>query len=435
MAVANNHKLISPWSNAKQWGHPWHSICSYLGSFPPALARSFILMLSEEKDVVYDPFSGRGTTLLESRLVNRYPIASDLNPLAVALSNAKNVDVKLKDVIERLELLEDDFDLSLYLPEANVQNENIKLIYHPYTLAKLCFLRRELRNEKDDISKFLVGLVLGMMHGAERKDGTSFYASIDMPNTFSMSPNYVRKYVQKNRVNRVDRNVFEILKDRSRHYLRNNTNFKTKGDVLLEDAKNINKNKLINEYKGKIKLVLTSPPYLNIINYAKQNWIRMWFFNDKIDDISNELDDNLNLAKSISFLKKVLINLREILAEDGFIVFIIGDVSKSKNNNLSPARNLLRLLINEEIFEYIGFYSDFLNVGDKTTRIWKEKKGKATSVDRVLILGKKTPNFNIKNLLKESYIKDNKNNYSLYREMFDSEILKKNALYFSGKNM
>ena len=44
------------------WGHSFHPMCSYLASFPAALAHAFIARYSRPGDVVLDPFSGRGTT-------------------------------------------------------------------------------------------------------------------------------------------------------------------------------------------------------------------------------------------------------------------------------------------------------------------------------------------------------------------------------------
>ncbi len=155
-----------PWAGVSQrWGHPWHAMCSYLGSFPAPLARSFISMLSEEGDLVLDPFCGRGTTLLEARILGRTPLASDSNPIAVALARAKNATPSLDRVLERIDGLERRFDPSLYLPEARVQPDDIGLIYHPRTLAKLCYLRRRLMPASSPEDEFLAGVTLGVMHG------------------------------------------------------------------------------------------------------------------------------------------------------------------------------------------------------------------------------------------------------------------------------
>ena len=48
------------------WGHSLHPMCSYLASFPAALAHAFVARYSRPGDVVLDPFSGRGTAPLQA---------------------------------------------------------------------------------------------------------------------------------------------------------------------------------------------------------------------------------------------------------------------------------------------------------------------------------------------------------------------------------
>ena len=103
-------------------------------------------MLSDSNDIVFDPFSGRGTTLLEARLLGRKALASDLNPIAVALSRAKNVSVTADEVHARIGELRDRFDSVMYLAEASIQPDEIQLIFDTFTLAQLCYLRRQLLN-------------------------------------------------------------------------------------------------------------------------------------------------------------------------------------------------------------------------------------------------------------------------------------------------
>ena len=59
---------IAPeWKDQQRlWGHSFHPMCSYLASFPAALAHAFIARYSRRGDVVLDPFSGRGTTPLQA---------------------------------------------------------------------------------------------------------------------------------------------------------------------------------------------------------------------------------------------------------------------------------------------------------------------------------------------------------------------------------
>src|SRR5262245_28289039 len=90
IARAAAGQLPSSWKGAgRGWGHPLHKLSPYVGGFPPALARYFVLSLSEPGDAVFDPFSGGGTTILEALLCDREGVASDAFEYAVVLSRAK----------------------------------------------------------------------------------------------------------------------------------------------------------------------------------------------------------------------------------------------------------------------------------------------------------------------------------------------------------
>ena len=51
---------------SSRWGHSMHTMCSYYGMFPAKVAHYFIERFSDPGDVVVDPFSGRGTTVLQA---------------------------------------------------------------------------------------------------------------------------------------------------------------------------------------------------------------------------------------------------------------------------------------------------------------------------------------------------------------------------------
>ena len=391
------HAIETPWAKvSKRWGHKWHSMCSYLGTFPPALANCLIRLLTEPGDVVLDPFSGRGTTLLEARLLGRMPLASDLNPIAVALSKAKNACITHDEVLNRINELEKMYDGFLYLPEADAQQEQIKLIFHTSTLAQLCFLKRKLLSTDSDVDNFLIGCVLGIMHGKERKDGSSGYASISMPNTFSMSPDYVRRFIQTNHLQKVPRNIFQLLRDKIKGNLTQETlkGLDSKGIVSTYDARVINTNKSLREYAGKVKLILTSPPYLDVVKYTDQNWIRTWFLDAKDTEKRTALDDGLAIADWLNFAEQCVISFKELLSPEGVIVMVVGDVSKSSTNSISLAREFIIRVKHRNLFKYVGCVSDHLDEEVKTTRIWKDTKGRATSVDRLIFLSDRVPEFN-----------------------------------------
>ncbi|MFT4224221.1 DNA methyltransferase [Dysgonomonas sp.] len=392
MLTIDLENFITPWAkqNAREYDS-WHSMCSYLGAFPAPLANYFIKYFTKKGDIVFDPFSGRGTTALEARIQDRKSIATDLNPIALALSRAKNASLTKEEIFARIAELECKYDSSLYQQEAKAQPEEIHLIFHPRTLAQLCYLKRKLLKSEKPIDQYLIGISLGTLHGGERANGTSGYASIDMPNTFSMSPDYVRKFVQTNNLNRIFHDMFTILREKTERLYKKHTGLKQSGVVVKADAKKLSEVDELKPFHKKVSLVLTSPPYLGIVNYAKQNWIRSWFLDEDPLKVSEELDDDLNLEEWINFSKEVVIELKKFLKKDGVAVFVIGDVAKSKTSVIPLAREFALMIREEKLFKNVWCINDAISDTDKTTRIWADSKGKATATDRVIFLSDINP--------------------------------------------
>lgn len=386
-------EYITPWAK-KNDSDPLHSLCSYLGAFPPSLANYFIKYFTDKKDLVFDPFSGRGTTILESRMLGRKSFGSDLNPIALALSKAKSNYVKKEDVINRINDLQSYYDYALFHPEAEGESEEIHLIFHSRTIAELCFLKSELLNSGDKIDQFIIGAILGIMHGGVRKDGTSGYLSISMPNTFSMSPDYVRRFVQTKELSREYRNVFNILKEKVERVFKKHKSPKIESNIFECDAKSLLNSKDVSKYKGKVDLLLTSPPYLGIVNYAKQNWIRTWFLESDPTEISEKLDDDLNINQWVKFTKETAFQFKQMMKPDGVAVFVIGDVARSSTSVIPLAREFAMMIKENNLFKNTWVFSDYIQGVDKTTRIWGETKGKATATDRIVIVSDINPFIN-----------------------------------------
>jgi len=321
--------------------------------------------------------------------------------MAIALSRAKNVNVTYEQAIAEIEALKASYDRVTYLPEAHVQPDDILLIYSPETLAQLCYLRRRLLKKPNDVRTFLLGALLGVMHGSERQDGTSAYASISMPNTFSMSPNYVRRFVETKQLNRSGRDVFEILAAKVERIFKEGPPQGDKGIVVAWDAKKLADNPEMAPYRGTAKLVVTSPPYLGVVNYAKQNWIRNWLLEPaEYFGREDELDDNLTLPQWLDFIEETIDGLKKLLLPNGIIVLVVGDVVKSTKSHINLARHLIQRLQHDKVFSYIGVFDDYIGHDGKTTRIWKDTKGMATATDRIIVLSNQAPTFHVEAMAK-----------------------------------
>ena len=209
-------------------------MCSYLASFPAALAHAFIARYSRPGDVVLDPFSGRGTTPLQA--VRRGPHRRRQRPQPVRppadRGQGRAGDARRRPTTRLTAApagLDGDAGAWLALarrrrrrsagdtrvpragsgagPAARDETvpAEVALAFHPATLGQLLFVRTRLRLD-DRTDRFLAAAITGILHGK-----SASYLSELMPNTFSMAPRYVRDVRRADRVRLPERDVFDGL--------------------------------------------------------------------------------------------------------------------------------------------------------------------------------------------------------------------------------
>lgn len=382
-------------SVSSRWGHSMHTMCSYHGMFPAKVAHQFIQQYSRPGQVVLDPFSGRGTTALQARVEGRKAIANDLSPLAYVLSRAKAAPPTWEDVNALVDELEKASKVRS-VRELDV-SQDIRMLYHDNTLAQLCFIRERLLVKEittwNDAEFMLAGSLAGILHGGWRRDGSSQYLSISMPNTFSMSPAYVAKFIREKGLQKLDQDVFERLRDKlARLYLDENS--RDSGVAHhLDAATLLTGNQLA---PGSVDLVVTSPPYLQVVNYAQSNWIRLWLLG--IDEVGREqgagrkkldavLDHRHTYSSYCDFMLRTTLGIQRCLNKDGVAVVVIGDVKDpSKEDTLPLAQQMWDDIGDRTGMRLVEVIKDDLPAQSKVSRIWGETKGQATNRDCALVL-------------------------------------------------
>jgi site-specific DNA-methyltransferase (adenine-specific) len=382
-----------------RWGHSMHTMCSYHGMFPAKLVHYFVQRYTRPGDLVLDPFSGRGTTTLQARVEGRRTRSNDLNPLAYVLSRAKAAPPTWPAVMDLVGELDRSYR-SRSQPEADLPAD-IAMLYHPNTAKQLVHLRSYLFKRTMSTwsrEEFMIaGAMAGILHGAHRSDGSSQYLSISMPNTFSMSPTYVRKYIKAKRLVQPDQNVFDCLRDKlARLYL--DALPGEAGTVTNQDAAALLARRRIEP--GGLDLVLTSPPYLRVMNYGTSNWIRLWWLNwDEVArnagtgrrKLDAKLDHQHNYESYRDFMLRTFKGVARVLSRTGVAVFVIGDVATPGRPSLDLASQVWADIGAQTGLRLVDLIDDSLPTHNKVSRIWGDTKGQATDRDRVLVLAHGEP--------------------------------------------
>ncbi len=307
------------WTSKQRAAHSLHEV-SYRACFKPQLPRFFIERLTRPGDVVYDPFMGRGTTLLEAALMNRVPAGCDINPLSRILVEPRLSPPALCDVQKRLEQI--DFSQSHQCPK------DLLVFYHKDTLNHLCALRHYfLDNEKhrglDSIDKWI------RMTAVNRLTGHSpgFFSVYTLPPNQAVSVQSQRKINAQRKQKPVFRDVPKLILKKTRSLLsdcqprlcRNLSDISRDSVLLCESADKTRQIK-----SSSVSLVVTSPPFLDVVDYAADNWLRAWFCGVDVKKVKMTVPGKLALwEKSMA---RVFVELARVLKPDGFVAFEVGEV-------------------------------------------------------------------------------------------------------------
>ena len=300
--------------------HRFHSICPYFAMFPEAFVRRNVLAWSKRDDVILDPFSGRGTTVFESLVNGRKAIGCDTNPVAACLSRAKADPPNLKEVLVRLSDLRAK-SARFSSKAAELKDEFFTLCFHEETLRQILFLKKKLEWRTSRVDCFIAALALGCLHGESHRTEACF--SNRMPRTISTKPAYSVRWWRQNACMPPKRDVFTILA-MAADYRYQSPVPSIKGRVVEGDVRRASS--MLRAYKERVKLVITSPPYLDITDYHEDQWLRLWFLGGPMKPISGQgKDDRHRIVEGYwQFLSEAWTGISPLLQESAHVVVRIG---------------------------------------------------------------------------------------------------------------
>lgn len=363
------------WTSKQRAAHSLHEI-SYRACFKPQLPRFFIERLTEENDLVYDPFMGRGTTILEAALLGRRVIGNDINPLSRVLVEPRISPPTAGEVKERLDKLD--------LTRSKSLREDLLVFYHPDTLTEISALREYLldrMNHLDNTDRWIQMVALNRLTG----HSAGFFSVYTLPPNQAVSVESQRKINETRHQIPPRRNVKEIIFKKTKTLLADLdslmheklTRIKNTAEFFSKDS-----GETSDIETSSVDLVITSPPFLDVVNYASDNWLRCWFIG--IDAQQVEISVISKVEDWQRKMTGVFFELHRVLKRQGLVAFEVGEVRNGKilleNIVIRAAREAAfdaeLILINRQRFT-------------KTANAWGVSNNrKGTNTNRIVLLKK-----------------------------------------------
>ena len=370
------------WTSRQRQACSIHEV-SYRACFKPQLPSYFIERLSDEGDCIYDPFSGRGTTAVEAALQGRQVIANDINPLSSIFSRPRLEVPHVSEVDSRLN--------AINLKPRVRPALDLSMFFHKDTERELLNLRAYLNARRRSRSEDSIDRWIRMV-ATNRLTGHSpgFFSVYTLPPNQAVSAEGQMKINRRLEQKPPYRNVRELIlrksvqlqsglttadRDRLRRAASHARFFEGAAAATRAIPRNV------------VQLTVTSPPFLDVVQYAKDNWLRCWFNGLDAEEIGRRMTIMRSVEDWSTAMQAVFVELYRITRPGGWVAFEVGEVRRGE----------VRL---EEIVAPLGTNAGFaceavlINAQQftKTANIWGISNNRmGTNTNRIAIFRKPAP--------------------------------------------
>lgn len=260
-----------------------HSWYPYLAGFSSDFVKNKINHYGlNSNSRIFDPFSGVGTTLVESKLNGIPSDGVEINPFVSFVANTKlEMDYEKKALLNYFDQIKKQLSDDYKKIDINNQPDLLKRVFSDLILKKLLFLKQIIYSIRNKKTKNL--LLLALITILKK-----------VSNCKNFSP-----YIEMKDEALTDAEVFEIFIAKANLMIEDvyTLNNRTYSKVSLGDARNLED---FND--SYYDLILTSPPYLNNWDYSWITKIELFFLDFVKDNKDVTVKLRNNLMKSSTYV-------------------------------------------------------------------------------------------------------------------------------------
>ena len=355
------------WTAKQRAGHAIHEV-SYRACYKPQLPAYFLQKFCRRPAVVYDPFMGRGTTLIEAQLHGHRAIGNDINPLSIILTKPRLNPPTLTNIEKRLR-------------RVNLNNKahldpDLLVFFHRNTLREIYGWRAYFarRQPLDEVDAWLQMVACGRLTG----HSPGFFSVYTLPPNQATSVIAQRKINAKRQQVPPYRDTKALIWRKSRQLLRHPLPpYFHRQDALLLTASAEQTPQIP---ANSVDLIVTSPPFLDTVDYRQDNWLRMWFCDVQLAE--GKLWQLRSVQEWVDCMTAVFSELRRVLKKSGCIAFEVGEI---RNGSLQLEHEVITAaqqagLVAENILINTQHFT-------KTANCWGvANNSKGTNSNRIVVL-------------------------------------------------
>ncbi len=349
----------------------FHQTAPYIGRMKTSMARSLVQDRTRRGDLIVDPFCGCGVVALEAAANGRRIVAGDWNPYAVLLTRAKLFPpASLRAAERRLRIAWKLSRERLSEQDLRTVPQWVRKYFHPETLRSALAFRDTCVDRRDD---FLLACLLGILHH-QRPGFLSYPSSHLVP--YLRDRKFPRRlfpemYEERDVLLRLEAKIGRMFRRPPGTYIESRR-------VLNVDAREF-------PCIRRIKAVITSPPYMNELDYVRDNRLRLWFIERRLPQGLELIGRNREQAFT-TLLKAVCIRLAPNIEHGGHIILVVGDATRGGGRRGRTAVLTRKLFQAEAALDAFRLDSTYRDTIPDIRRSRRECRG--TKAETVLVYRK-----------------------------------------------